>query len=119
MFHYRKDLEIRPRHAEAHNNLAWLLATCPVASLRNGAKAVQHALRANKLSGGKQPDILDTLAAAYAEAGRFPEALAAARAALELATQRNNRPLADALRAQIARYEAGQPFRQTPSTSGR
>jgi Flp pilus assembly protein TadD len=119
MFHYRKDLEIRPQHAEAHNNLAWLLATCPVASLRNGAKAVQHALQANKLSGGKQPDILDTLAAAYAEAGRFPEALAAARAALELATRRNNRPLADALRAQIARYEAGQPFRQTPSTSGR
>jgi tetratricopeptide (TPR) repeat protein len=113
MLHYRKGLEIRPEHAQAHNNLAWLLATCPVASLRNGAEAVQHALQANQLSGSKQPDILDTLAAAYAEAGQFPEALAAARKALELATQQDNHVLVDVLRARIALYEAGKPYRQT------
>jgi tetratricopeptide (TPR) repeat protein len=113
MFHYRKDLEIRPEHAEAHNNLAWLLATCPVASLRNGAEAVHHALQTTQLSGSRQPDILDTLAAAYAEAGRFPKALAAARKALELAAQQNNHALVDVLRVRIALYEAGKPYRQT------
>ena len=62
----------------------------------------------------QRPDVLDTLAAAYAEAGRFPEALATARKALELATQQNNRALADALRAHIALYEAGKPYHQPP-----
>ena len=115
--HYRKALEINPNYAEAHNNLAWLQATCPVAALRNGAEAVQHALRANQLPGGGKPNILDTLAAAYAEAGRFSEAVGTARTGLELANRQNNPPLADALRARIALYEAGKPYHQTPSAS--
>ena len=61
--------------------------------------------------------MLNTLAAAYAEAGRFPEALAAARKALNLATQQDNQTLADALYARIALYEAGEPYRQAPSAS--
>jgi Flp pilus assembly protein TadD len=117
MRHYRKVLEIKPDYADAHNDLAWLLATCPVAALRNGAEAVHHARQANQLSDSKRPGILDTLSAAYAEAGRFPEALAAARKALELAVQQNNRPLVDALRAHIALYEAGRPYHQTPAAS--
>ena len=48
---------------------------------------------------------------------RFPEAVQTARKALDLATQQNDRALADALRARIALYEAGKPFRQT-SASG-
>ena len=68
-------------------------------------------------SDSKRPGILDTLSAAYAEAGRFPEALAAARKALEIAVQQNNRPLVDALRAHIALYEAGRPYHQTPAAS--
>ena len=77
----------------------------------------QHAQRANQLSGGRQPDVLDTLAAAYAEAGRFPEALATARKALDLATQQHGQPLADVLRSRIALYEAGKPYRQTAAAS--
>ena len=113
---YRKALEIKPDYAEAHNNLAWLRATCPQASLRNGAEAIAHAQQANQLCGGKRPDVLDTLAAAYAEAGRFPEALATARKALELATQQNKRPLADALRAGSL-YEAGKPYRHAAASA--
>ncbi len=96
---YQKALQLQPNHAMAHNDLAWLRASCPEASIRNGAKAVAHAQQANRLCGGKQPGVLDTLAAAYAEAGRFPEALATARKALELATQENDLALADILRA--------------------
>jgi spermidine synthase len=73
--------------------------------------------RAVKLSGGKQPAILDTLAAAYAEARRFSEALAAAHKALDLATQGNRQALATALRARIAGYEAGKPCRATMPAS--
>ncbi len=114
---FQRALELKPDDADAQNNLAWLLATCPVNSVRNGATAIEHAQRANQLCGGRRPDILNTLAAAYAEAGRFPEALATAHTALELATQQNTRALADALRAWIRLYEAGKPYRQTPSAS--
>ncbi len=93
------------------NNLAWLLATCPVDGKRNGAAAVRHAQRARKLL-GDVPVVLDTLAAAYAEAGRFPESLAAARKALELVTQQNDRALIQDIRSRISLYEAGKPYRQ-------
>jgi tetratricopeptide (TPR) repeat protein len=115
--HYETALRIQPHHVETQKNLAWLRATCPQASLRNRDEAIELAQRANKLCGGKRPDVLDCLAAAYAAAGWFPEALVTARQALELATQQNAHPLADALRARIALYEAGKPFYQTPSPS--
>jgi phosphomannomutase len=54
------------------------------------------------------------LAAAYAEAGRFPDAISAARQALELAQQQNNPLLADLVRARLAFYEAGKPFHESP-----
>ena len=63
-----------------------MLATNPNASVRNGAEAAELAERAARLSGGQKPAILGTLAAAYAEAGRFPEAVQTARKALKLAT---------------------------------
>ncbi len=75
---FQQAVEIKPDYAKAHNSLAWLQATCPAARLRNGAEAVEHARRADQLSGGGQPELLDTLAAAQAEAGRFPEAAATA-----------------------------------------
>ena len=114
--HYRKALEIRPDNLATINNLAWLLATYPVTSVRDGAKAVELALRATQLCGGQEPTVLDTLAAAYAEAGRFSEAVATANKALDLATRQHNRTLADGLRARLALYKAGKPFHQTFST---
>ena len=60
---------------------------------------------------------VDTLAAAYAEAGRFPEALTAARKALQLAKRQDDQALAKALQARIALYEAGKPYRETLPTS--
>ena len=84
--HYQKSLETQPNNPQILANLAWLLATCREASVRNGAGAVELAQRANQLSGGQDAMILRTLAAAYAEAGRFAEAITTAQRALELAT---------------------------------
>src|SRR5208282_3900669 len=64
--HYQRALQIEPDDAEAQNNLARVLATCPQASLRNGNQAVELARRANQLTGGGNPVVLGTLAAAYA-----------------------------------------------------
>ena len=112
--HYHMAIKLSPENVEPLRNLAWLRATSPEAALRNGAEAIKLAERANRLTGGKQPEVLDTLAAAYAAAGLFPDALAAVRKALELATQQNKRALAEALPARIALYEAGKPYCQPP-----
>ena len=109
---WREAVRLQPKQIAFANNLAWVLATCPDAAVRDGAEAVQLAQRAVQLSGGQEPAILGTLAAAYAEAGRFPEAVQTARNALDLATQQNQQALAHALRAKIALYEAGRPYRQ-------
>jgi tetratricopeptide (TPR) repeat protein len=111
--HYHKAMEIHPDDLAAEKNLAWLRATCPDASVRNGGEALNLAERANQRCDGKRPDVLDTLAAAYAELGWFPEATATEGKAVELAAQQHAQSLADALRARLAGYKAGRPFRQT------
>jgi tetratricopeptide (TPR) repeat protein len=103
-------LQIEPANMEAQNNLAWLLATCPQPSLRNGDKALQLARQANELSGGKNPVILGTLAAAFAEAGRFSEAVETAQRALRLAEAQSNTGLTGALQSEMQLYQAGRPF---------
>ena len=90
MAHYRQALAIQPVAIAPQNNLAWLLATCPQAALRNGVKAVESAHESVRLSGGNGTGDLDTLAAAYAEAGQFTKAVEAARKALALALVRTN-----------------------------
>ncbi len=115
--HYQQTLKVKPDHEEALNNLAWLRATCPEASFRDGAEAVKSAQRLLTLSGGRNANILDTLAAAYAEAGRFPEAVETARKALQLATEQGKQPLAESLKAKIPLYEAGTPFHEMQRAS--
>jgi tetratricopeptide (TPR) repeat protein len=109
-----KVLELDPKHVMAQNNLAWLLATCPDNSLRNGQKAVELAQQAVQLSGGKSPEILDTLAAAYAEAGSFPEAIETARQASDLSTAQNKKPLAEVIQNQLKLFETHSPYHEKP-----
>jgi tetratricopeptide (TPR) repeat protein len=109
--HYQRSLELQPQNAIAGKNLAWILATCPEASVRNGRKAVELAEQAARLSGGTNPIFIGTLAAAYAEAGRFPEAVEMAQRARQLAADQNNAALVDVLQMQIGLYQAGSPFR--------
>ena len=116
--HFRKALEVNPDFADALNNLAWILATSPVAARRDGATAVALAARAVRLSNGQDMGTLDTLAAAYAEAGRFPEAAQTARRAVALAEQQNQQTLIAPIQAKIRLYEAGKPFRDIQVQDG-
>ncbi len=103
IIHFQKALAIQPGFLEAQNGLvhiAWVLATSPDPSIRNGSKAVELAQQTYQLSGGENPVMGATLAAAYAEAGRSPEAVTTAQRALQLATSQNNAALADAIRSQ-------------------
>lgn len=109
---WREGLRINPDHLHLLGQTAWALATSPDASLRNGAEAVELAERGVKLSKGRDPAFLDTLAAAYAEDGKFSEAEETARRALDLANQLNARPLAEELKSRIALYESKTPFHE-------
>jgi len=108
--HFQQAVQIGPADPAAQNNLAWLLAACPEASLRNGARAVELARQANALTGGKNPIILHTLAAACAEAGRFSEAVETAQRALRLAGEQSNTGLAGQLQLELKLYRAGSPY---------
>jgi protein O-mannosyl-transferase len=107
---FQQSLQLQPDDPESQNGLAWLLATCPEASLRNGDKALQLAQRANELAGGKNPVVLRTLAAAFAETGRFSDARRSAQMAMELLQAAGQQDLAGQLNVELKRYEAGLPL---------
>lgn len=95
--------------ADAYNEYAWFLATHPLASVRNGKIAIANARKAVALE--DNPNYLDTLAAAYAEAGRFDEAISTQQQALALA-KGQDAELIEELTAHLKAYEAGQPWRE-------
>ncbi len=105
--HWRAAINLVPTDAAALRQAAWILATSPQASLRNGQEALELAVRAAEVSGTKDAAVLDTLAAAYAESGRFKDAVLTARRALALADVK----LAESLKRRIEDYEAGTAFR--------
>jgi protein O-mannosyl-transferase len=115
--HYERAVEIYPRYVQARNNLAWILATSPDASLRNGTRAVELAGQADRFSGGDNKLVLRTLAAAYAEAAQFGKAIENARAALQLARKEGDTDLATELEREITFYERGKPYRETPEAA--
>jgi tetratricopeptide (TPR) repeat protein len=108
MEHYRQALKQDPRWPQAFDRAARQLATHREAKFRNGAQAVQLAEEVSQATENKEPEFLDTLAAAYAEAGRFPEAVAAAEMALKLATE----DLARGVRTRLMLYQKGQAYRE-------
>jgi protein O-mannosyl-transferase len=112
MQHYEKALEVAPGSIPAITNLAWLLATSSDASVRNGAKAVELAMEADRLVDGTNAFVLRTLAAAYAEKGEFAKAARTARAAMQLARMNGENALTVDLDQQIELYELGMPYRQ-------
>jgi tetratricopeptide (TPR) repeat protein len=107
-----KSLEIQPANVAAQGKLAWILAAAPQTAVRDGARAVQLATQASHSSGGNNAVILRTLAAAYAEAGQYPDAIQIAQRALQLADAQSNTVLVNALLREIKLYEAGRPFEE-------
>jgi tetratricopeptide (TPR) repeat protein len=112
---YRKAPDLDSRHLPARLSLAWLLTTCPEASSREGRRAVEQAEQARALArSSDSPQLLDTPATAYAEGGRFPEAVETARRALDLPAIQNNRSLAEAIQSRLKLYEANAPYHEKP-----
>ncbi|HEY1790640.1 MAG TPA: tetratricopeptide repeat protein [Verrucomicrobiae bacterium] len=110
---YQKAVDLAPQFVAPQLNLAWMLATWPDANVRNGAKALVIAEHLNDLAQGKDPKILRTLAAAYAETGQFAEASSSARKALALASARSDTALTNALQTELNLYLAHAPRRST------
>jgi Tfp pilus assembly protein PilF len=115
---WQKVLAIQPDNGNAMSNLAWVFATSPDESLRNGPKAVELAEQAVRLSGGRIPILFRTLAAAYAESGRYSEAIQTAQQGSELANSQGNSGLASELQGNIVLYQAQQPIRDPSLTNG-
>jgi spermidine synthase len=113
--HYREALRIQPdvsfdtRTYTWANNLAWLLATSPDGELRNGTEAVHWAERACDVAADADPEVLDTLAAALAEAGRYQEAIQQSKRLIGRSLERPD--FVEKVKARIKLYEASKPYR--------
>ena len=115
---YQAALKAQPDQEGVLNNLAWLLASCPDAAFRNGPEAVRLATRACELTGYAQPLLIGTLAAAQAEAGDFPAAIATAERAAALASALHLDQVAAKNRELLQLYRQGQPFHEKATTDG-
>ena len=113
MGHWEQALRIKPDYAEAENNLAWLLATLAPADGGDPVRAVTLAERACELTNNQVAGYLDTLAVAYAAAGRFNDAVAAAQKAIELAKAAGQSQLVEEIELHLELYRAGRPYRQS------
>ena len=113
--HYVTALALAPEDPHSRNNVAWILATASDSSIRDGARAVGFAQEAVQLSGGREPRFLRTLAAAYAESGRFSEAIAAARKAAVIATMQAKPDMAKRLEKDLVLFRGNLPLRENPS----
>ena len=109
---FREALKREPDSTVVLNNLAFLLATAPDAALRNGPEAVSYAEKACALTGQTNLATLATLAAAYAEAGRFNDAVTTAEKTCKLASETSNPALLQHNMELLERYHRRQPFHQ-------
>jgi tetratricopeptide (TPR) repeat protein len=109
---WRQVLLEEPDNPRVLNDAAWLLATWPDASIRNGKEAVKFGEYAVQITSAKEPSILGTLAAAYAETGEFDKAIETEKLATELAKQQGKTELAAALQGRMELFQARKPIRE-------
>jgi tetratricopeptide (TPR) repeat protein len=106
---YNESIRLAPEDPESYTDLAWLLATCPDANLRDGKRAVGLATRACDLNRWRDANDIENLAAGYAECGQFDEAVKWQAKALDVGTGLLHR---DEARQRLDLYKAGKPFRE-------
>src|SRR5438034_1969101 len=110
--HYIAALQTKADYLPAMESLAWIYATASgEVGTQHAAEAVRLAQQACQISGCKQSGLLDTLAAAYANAGRFEEAVKTGEEAFSIAKAAGENNFADSIRARIDLYKKGSPFR--------
>jgi tetratricopeptide (TPR) repeat protein len=115
--HFLEAMQFDTNHVILVNNLAWSFAANPDSELRNGKYAVRLATRACEMTGFKTTVFIGTLAAAYAEAGRFDEAVATGQKACALASELGEADLLKRNQELVALYLAHQPYHEPPSNS--
>jgi Tfp pilus assembly protein PilF len=108
---YEQASALAPQDPHCRNNIAWVLATSSDASMRDGGRALDLAQAAVALSGGRDPQFRRTLAAAYAESGRFSDAIGAAEQAMTIAAMQGKSTLANKLTQDIVLYREHIPLR--------
>lgn len=111
--HYNAAMALAPQDPHCRSNLAWVLATSTDPSIRDGAKAVELAQQAVSLSGSRNLLFFRTLAAAYAETGRFSDAIAIIQQAVAIARMQGNSGLVDLLEGDVLLYRGQVPLRRT------
>jgi tetratricopeptide (TPR) repeat protein len=114
---FEKALHLNHASKATLNNFAWLLATSPDGNIRNGERAVQLAERACELTNYKQTVFIGTLAAAYAEAGQFDDAIATAQKACALASEHGETDLLKRNQELLILYQAHQPYHEPVKVS--
>ncbi|HSA10069.1 MAG TPA: tetratricopeptide repeat protein [Candidatus Paceibacterota bacterium] len=115
---YRQVLAVQSDHLESLNNVAWILATCSDGSVRNGAEAVRFAERACRASSYTEARPLSALAAAYAEVGRFSDAVVAAQKSIAAASAVGDARLAAVGQQLLQLYRAGKPYHDNAPSAG-
>jgi tetratricopeptide (TPR) repeat protein len=106
---YEQAIKMEPKDSNVLNNLAWVLATSPDDKLRDGKRAIELATKGCEATDYKAPHILSTLAAAFAETGKWEEAVKWSKKALELGDEES---IKDQLAKELASYEAKKPWRE-------
>ena len=112
--HLQDVVSLAPDSPTILNDLAWLLATYPNSALRDGQSAVRFAERGCALTGGKNPGLLTTLAAAYADTGRFSDAIDKGEEALSLARSAGNDDIAMLTENLLTWFRANRAYREEP-----
>jgi tetratricopeptide (TPR) repeat protein len=109
---WSKAAELKPNDAGVLNNLAWILATVSDTTLQDADRAIALAEHACEMTGHKQPNLLDTLAASYAAGGRFEEAVKTAQKAIDAAKGQGQEELAGKIEKRKELYQTGKPYIQ-------
>ncbi len=115
--YFRQAIQINPRFFESYNNLAWVLATHPDPKLRDALEAIELSERAAKLTRYQDAAVLDTLAASYAAAGRFEQAVTTAQMAMVLVAT-GDKEMANKIRGRLELYRQGKPYQAPVKTQG-
>ncbi len=116
--YYREAVRRNRTSPQALNNLAWIMATSPDASVRDGAEALRLATIAVNLTGRSNPQLLDTLAAALAEQERYDDAVTTLQQALANAKSHGLFRLVSEIEARQRLYQQGRPYRIDESAAG-